>query len=128
MHRDMFKIQDGVAIVEKLNSSKRTSETPENVRRNKTKILLQRLAGGRNWPLQIVSQVWRAEFTVEETSSITKDRPCWLSDGENRHGIIGPLPTTENGNRFILVAIDYFSCWPEAYAIPNQQAPNVAES
>ena len=41
--------------------------------------------------------------------------------------IIGLLPTTENGNRFILVVIDYFSRWPEAYAIPNQKAHTVAE-
>ena len=40
--------------------------------------------------------------------------------------IIGPLPAPENGNWFILVVTDCFP-WPEAYAIPNQQARTVAE-
>ena len=40
--------------------------------------------------------------------------------------ITGPLPVTESGNRYILVAMDYFTKWPEAYAIPNQEATTVA--
>ena len=41
--------------------------------------------------------------------------------------IIGPLPKTNNGNRYILVAVDYFTRWPEAYAIPNQEARTIAQ-
>lgn len=40
--------------------------------------------------------------------------------------ITGPFPTTSSGNRFILVAMDYFTKWPEAYAIPNHEATTVA--
>ncbi len=40
--------------------------------------------------------------------------------------VIDPLPTTVNGNRFILTIIDYFSKWTEAYALPNHKAENVA--
>jgi len=36
--------------------------------------------------------------------------------------ILGPFPTTDNGNRYVLVAIDYFTKWPEAYAVPHQRA------
>ena len=36
--------------------------------------------------------------------------------------IMGPLPTSKNGNRYILVASDYL----DAYAIPNQEAITVA--
>lgn len=40
--------------------------------------------------------------------------------------IAGPLPLTANGNKYICVAMDYFTKWPEAYAIPNQEATTVA--
>ena len=40
--------------------------------------------------------------------------------------IAGPLPVTSSGNRYICVAMDYFTKWPEAYAIPNQEATTVA--
>ena len=41
--------------------------------------------------------------------------------------ILGPLPRTENGNSYILVAADYFTRWMEAWPIPNQEAKPVAE-
>ena len=41
--------------------------------------------------------------------------------------ILGPLPHTENGNNYILVAADYFTRWMEAWPIPNQEAKTVAE-
>ncbi len=40
--------------------------------------------------------------------------------------VIGPLPITGNGNRFILMMIDYFSKCAEAYALPNHKAETVA--
>ena len=39
--------------------------------------------------------------------------------------IMSPLPTTKNGNRYILVVSDYFTKWVEAYAITNQEATSV---
>ena len=41
--------------------------------------------------------------------------------------VLGPLPQSEEGNRFILIAADYFSKWVEAYPLPNQEATTVAE-
>ena len=41
--------------------------------------------------------------------------------------ILGPLPRTSDGNKYILVVIDYFSKWPEAFPIPDQEATTVAE-
>ncbi|KAG8199260.1 hypothetical protein JTE90_003684 [Oedothorax gibbosus] len=42
--------------------------------------------------------------------------------------VLGPLPQTTNGNKYILVVMDYFTKWPEAYVIPNQEATTVAEA
>lgn len=41
--------------------------------------------------------------------------------------IIGPLPTSNRGNRYLLVAMDYFSKWPEAYPISSQDAVTIAD-
>lgn len=41
--------------------------------------------------------------------------------------ILGPFPTTDQGNRYVLVAMDYFTKWPEAYAVPDQSAATTAE-
>lgn len=40
--------------------------------------------------------------------------------------IAGPLPMTPRGNRFVCVVMDYFTKWPEAYALPNHEAETVA--
>lgn len=42
--------------------------------------------------------------------------------------VLGPLPETRDGNRYLLCLMDYFTKWPEAYAIPNQEAPTVADA
>ena len=41
--------------------------------------------------------------------------------------IIGPLPRTAQGNAFILVIVDYYTRWIEAYCIPDQTAYTVAD-
>ena len=40
--------------------------------------------------------------------------------------VMSPLVRSTKGNRYLLVVIDYFSKWPEAYALPNQEAKTVA--
>ena len=39
--------------------------------------------------------------------------------------IMGPLPETEKGSKYVLVAANCFTKWVEAYGIPNQEAVTV---
>ena len=41
--------------------------------------------------------------------------------------IMGPLPLTEDGNRYILVAMCYLTKWAEAIPLPNQTAETIAQ-
>ena len=41
--------------------------------------------------------------------------------------ILGPLPESSKGNKYIMVVGDYLSKWTESYAIPNQEARTVAQ-
>ncbi|GBN14381.1 Transposon Ty3-I Gag-Pol polyprotein [Araneus ventricosus] len=41
--------------------------------------------------------------------------------------ILVPFPVTTKGNRYVLVLMDYFTKWPEAIPIPDQEASTVAE-
>lgn len=40
--------------------------------------------------------------------------------------IVGPLPETARGNKYIVTATDYFSKWPEAAPLPDKTALGVA--
>ena len=42
--------------------------------------------------------------------------------------ILGPLPTTKRGNVYVLVAVDQFTKWLEAVALPDQKAKLVAKA
>ena len=41
--------------------------------------------------------------------------------------ILGELPETENGNKYIVVISDYFTKWTHAIALPDQTAQTIAD-
>ena len=41
--------------------------------------------------------------------------------------IIGPMPETPKGNKFIVTLIDYFTKWAEAAPLPDKIALGVAQ-
>jgi hypothetical protein len=42
--------------------------------------------------------------------------------------IAGPFPESDRGSRYLLVAMDYFTKWPEVYAIPSQEVSTVSDA
>ena len=41
--------------------------------------------------------------------------------------LVGPLPETSSGNKYIITLSDYFSKWPEAAPLPSKSAEGVAK-
>jgi hypothetical protein len=41
---------------------------------------------------------------------------------------IGPFPLNDQGKQYFVIAMDHFTKWKEAFAIPNQEASKVAAS
>jgi len=55
-------------------------------------------------------------------------RPVVAPLESNALDILGPLPRSESGNKFVLVVCDLFTHWTEAIAIPDQLAETVAKA
>ena len=68
------------------------------------------------------------ESPTAEAQSRTTPHPC--DKGlVYRVGIdlVGPLPETSAGNKYIITLSDYFSKWPEAAPLPSKSAEGVAK-
>ena len=42
--------------------------------------------------------------------------------------LVGPFPTSDRRNKYILVCVDYFTRWPEAYTLPDMTSTTVAKA
>lgn len=45
-----------------------------------------------------------------------------------RIDVLGPFPRTDKGKRYVLTAMDYFTKWPEAYSLPDQEAETIVDT
>jgi hypothetical protein len=52
----------------------------------------------------------------------------YLVGAPSERTVAGLFPRSNQENRHFLIAMDYFTRWPEAYAIPNQEASTVAKA
>ena len=41
--------------------------------------------------------------------------------------VLGPLPTSDSRNKYLLIVVDYFTKWTEAFPMQNTEATKVAE-
>ena len=72
--------------------------------------------------------------TYEECQRRQKGRrkeplhPIQIGRAFERIGIdlVGPLPITKQNNRYIIVATEYLTRWPEACAVPDASASTLA--
>ena len=81
-------------------------------------------------PVQVQPKVWSQ---VSEGSTCSARVLCPRMNASNLFlvnqvgiDLIGPLPTTARGNKYIVTLVDYFSRWPEAAGLPDKTAFGVA--
>ena len=77
---------------------------------------------GRDETYQKVNQSYC--WKTPPLHSIAIEPEVWKQVGID---LIGPLPVTTKGNKYIVTLSDYFSKWPEAQALPDTTALGVAE-
>jgi hypothetical protein len=60
----------------------------------------------------------------------SRQGPLWVGRPWQKVAIdlVGPMPVTARGNRWILVLSDHFTRWQDALALPDATAPIVAEA
>ena len=57
-----------------------------------------------------------------------KQQPVGMPLERMAEDIVGPLPITEKGNLYILIVVDYFTKWAEAFPLTNKSSMAVADS
>jgi len=86
------------------------------------------------WP-GLYKELYRyvRECVICQTRSLQKQRPPLqeMDPPPYPFAIVGldmsgPYPTSLSGNRYIISFVDHYSGWPEAFAVPDKSADNVA--
>ena len=75
-----------------------------------------------------------SECTVCQTRSLQKiKQPLQETDippypmAKLSLDLSGPYPTTLSGNKYITAFVDWYSGWPEAFAVPDRNAETIAD-
>ena len=117
------------SVLEELHDSKSAAHLGVTKTRNKIRDRFY----WYGYTTDIRSWIRRCDICSRRKSPSTRRRAKLQQDVAGHTGqriamdILGPLPITPSGNRFILVIGDYFSKWIEAYPIPNQEATTCAD-
>ncbi|CAI5692683.1 unnamed protein product [Oreochromis niloticus] len=82
----------------------------------------QATASGGGW-LPLTPQQLKRE---QEADATLVQVGAWL-EAAQRPDLDGGVGTGARRNRYVLVSMDYFTKWPEAYAVPDQSASATAE-
>ncbi|KAL5469070.1 hypothetical protein EMCRGX_G030262 [Ephydatia muelleri] len=88
--------------------------------------------GGHLGVKKTLEKVQMRFYWPSQKKDVEKWAPLQLEDSVSRPleriamDIVGPLPVTERGNRYILVVGDYFTRWKEAYPMKDMEAQTVA--
>ena len=100
-----------------------------------TERMVERLKRNFYWPKMTESVARYVQqcdkCTARKTPKGTKHAPLGVHlTGEPMErismDILGPLPTTDNQNRFVLVICDLFTKWTESFPLQNQEATTIA--
>ena len=102
---------------------------------------------GKNWPqrhnyIQVVSPgplqgrhpaalcdtCQRSKAAHRKHRAALKDYRVGAPLGRVAVDVMGPLPVTAQGNKYLIVVCDYFTRWVEAFPLPDQKADRVAQT
>ena len=75
-----------------------------------------------------VGGVTAAQHTKGSQAGCTASSFSFLSGPRWREDVLGPLPCMDRGNRYVLMAMDYFTKWLEAYSLLKQEAETIANA
>ena len=67
------------------------------------------------------------KWTTEEKEGSNDPVQCGSSHGKNCSWCLGPFPTSDSGNKYLLIVADYFIKWTKAFPMQHQEATKVAE-
>jgi hypothetical protein len=75
-----------------------------------------------------LQHVCKKKGAYSQADCSTPNSQSQIFDADGCCQYSGPSPQTSLGNKYVLVTVDYFSKWVEAYAIPNQETETIARN